>query len=213
MEPILDMLEPRTYRGILTPLFDFGRRRMAPFLRTTPPSDPGLLADIQFLIHRRCTDASLLPIYDDMIEQLRRLLALILTPPSGTVGATSVHSNLHNDEEGPVTAQSPNMNESPEAETPSAVPPMWTKLEAWDILVWQWTQGKDFLPLLEAVNPPQEAVVIFAYCLLALRKLENQWWVEGWADHLMGKTWSLLDEEHRHWVVWATEEMGWIPPR
>jgi hypothetical protein len=74
-------------------------------------------------------------------------------------------------------------------------------------------EGKHFLPLLDAVSPPQEAVVIFAHCLLALRKLESQWYVEGWVDHLMSKTWALLDDEHRHWVVWATEEMGWIPPR
>lgn len=213
MEPILRMLEPQTYRGILTPLFEFGRRRMAPFLRTTPPRDPGLLADIQFLIHRHCTDTRLLPIYDDMIEQLRRLLGLILTPTSGPASTTPTPYNLGSGSDEPDSSQSPSVNQPPAADTPSSAPPAWTKLEAWDILVWQWTQGKDFLPLLEAATPPQEAVVIFAYCLLALRKLENQWWVEGWADHLMGKTWSLLDEEHRHWVVWATEEMGWIPPR
>ncbi|KAK4149940.1 sterol uptake control protein 2 [Chaetomidium leptoderma] len=217
MEPILRMLEPQTYRGVLTPLFDFGRSRMAPFLKTTPPRDPSLLVNIQSLIRRTCTDTHLMPIYDDMIEQLRRILGLILTPSQGIMDTAHVHSYSQSDRERPGGSQLPSINAIltpglPAAAAPAASPAL-ANLEAWDILIWQWTQGKDFLPLLEAVTPPQEAVVIFAYCLLVLRKLENQWWAEGWADHLMGKTWALLDEEHRHWVVWATEEMGWIPPR
>jgi hypothetical protein len=210
MEPILTMLDPRSYRGVLTPLFDFGRRRMGPFLKTTPPRDPSLLVDIQSLIHRTCTDTHLIPIYDDMIEQLRRMLGLILASSRGAMDTVHVHSYSQSDQQHNAP-QSPNINAISLPDPPSPV--AWTNLEAWDMLIWQWTQGKDFLPLLEAVSPPQEAVVIFAYCLLVVRKLENQWWVEGWADHLMGKTWALLDEEHRHWVVWATEEMGWIPPR
>lgn len=200
---------------MLTPLFDFGRGRMQPFLATTPPRDPSLLADIQSIIHRTCANPDLIPIYDDMIEQLRRILGLILAPAPSVMGAAHTHSYSQNGQGGSGVAQSPganSMSESSSSET-LAAPPSWTKLEAWDILIWQWTQGKNFLPLLDAAAPPQEAVVIFAYCVLVLKKLESQWYVEGWADHLMGKTWALLDEEHRHWVVWATEEMGWIPPR
>ncbi|KAK3305593.1 uncharacterized protein B0T15DRAFT_567482 [Chaetomium strumarium] len=200
MEPILHMLNPKEYRGVLTPLFDFGRSRMQPFLKTTPARYPGLLVDVQSLIHRTCTNPDLIPIYDDMIEQLRRILGLVVTPPRCAISLS------HSGHEAPGIAQS----EAPEPSTSST---SCVKLEAWDILVWQWTQGKRFLPLLDVAAPPQEAVVIFAYCLLALRKLESQWYVEGWADHLMAKTWALLDDEHRHWVVWATEEMGWSPPR
>lgn len=207
------MLKPNEYRGVLTPLFDFGRSRMQPFLGVTPPRDPSLLVDVQSLIHRTCANPDLIPIYDNMIEQLRRMLGLILTPSRGALSTAHIHhASSQNGQGGSGAAQSPGTNAIPESST-SAAPPSWTKLEAWDILIWQWTQGKHFLPLLDAVSPPQEAVVIFAYCLLVLRKLENQWYVEGWADHLMSKTWALLDEEHRHWVVWATEEMGWIPPR
>ncbi|KAK4236150.1 sterol uptake control protein 2 [Achaetomium macrosporum] len=213
MEPILHMLNPKEYRGVLTPLFDFGRSRMQPFLKTTPPRDPSLLVDVQSLIHRTCNNPDLIPIYDDMIEQLRRILGLILTPSRGAMGAAHVHSHSQNSQEGSGVAQSAVPESSTSATAAVAAPPSWIKLEAWDILVWQWTQGKHFRPLLDVASPPQEAVVIFAYCLLVLRKLESQWYVEGWADHLMGKTWALLDEEHRHWVVWATEEMGWIPPR
>lgn len=220
MEPILCMLEPQKYRGVLTPLFDFGRRRMQPFLKSTPPPDPSLLVDIQCLIHRTCTDTGIIPIYDDMIEQLRRILGLILAPARGGVGTAHLYSSSL----GSDCSHSPTVNATyehvsgtltPESSTcaVAAASPAWGNLEAWDILIWQWTQGKEFLPLLDVVPVPQEAVAIFAYFLLVLKKLENQWWVEGWADHLMGKTWVLLDEEHRHWVGWATEEMGWVPPR
>lgn len=210
------MLEPQRYRGVLTPLFDFGRRRMRPFLKTTPPRDPNLLLDIQALVHRHCNDARLIPIYDEMIEQLRRILGLLLAPSRGSMGPAhpSPQSNgggFDRSQE----SQSPGVSaiSASAPSTPADASPTWTNLEAWDILIWQWTQGKDFLPLLETIPSPQEAIVIFAYCLVVLRKLENQWWVEGWADHLMSKTWALLDEEHRHWVGWAIEEMGWIPPR
>ncbi|GAB1310099.1 Sterol uptake control protein 2 [Madurella fahalii] len=216
MEPILCMLEPQKYRGVLTPLFDFGRRRMTPFLKSTPPRDPSLLVDVQTLVHRTCTDTDLIPIYDDMIEQLRRMLGLLLTPPRSSLGVAYAHPNDGSLSPSINVRREDNLSMStPESSTSAAAvaSPAWNNLEAWDILIWQWTQGKDFLPLLEAVLPPQEALVIFVYCLLVLRKLENQWWVEGWANHLMGKTWALLDEEHRHWVGWATEEMGWIPPR
>ncbi|KLU90167.1 hypothetical protein MAPG_09133 [Magnaporthiopsis poae ATCC 64411] len=194
MEPILHMLNPREYRGVLTPLFDFGRSRIQPFMGTTPPRDPSLLVDIQSLIRRTCTNPDLIPIYDNTIEHLRRMLGLILPQSRGAVAAADA------------------MPES-STSTSAAAQPTWTKIEPWDILTWQWTQGRDFLPLLETVPPPQEAVVIFAHCLLVLKKLENQWWVEGWADHLMGKIWALLDDEHRHWIGWVIEEMGWIPPR
>ncbi|KAK4247507.1 hypothetical protein C7999DRAFT_41165 [Corynascus novoguineensis] len=208
MEPILRMLEPQTYHGVLTPLFDFGRRRMAPFLKTKPPTDPALLVDFQSLIHRACSDPHLITIYDDIVEQLRRMLGLLLAPPSGAMDEVLIPPYNQSDRGGPNGSQPPSAGIS----SASPVAPAWSKLEAWDILVWQWTQGKDFLPLLESPSPPQEAVAIFAYCLLVLKKLESQWWVEGWADHLMGKTWAILDEEHRHWIGWATEEMGWIPP-
>ncbi|KAK4118846.1 hypothetical protein N657DRAFT_582838 [Parathielavia appendiculata] len=196
MEPILHMLNPKEYRGTLTPLFDYGKSRMRPFLTATPPRDPTLLADLQSSIHRTCTNPDLIPTYDNMIQQLRRMLGLILTPSDGALSLTNG------------TPASP-----ASALAAAAGGSAWTKIEAYDILIWQWTQGRNFLPLLEAASPPQEAVVIFAHCLLVLRKLENQWWAEGWADHLMNKTWAMLDEEHRHWVGWVTEEMGWIPPR
>ncbi|KAM0621322.1 hypothetical protein ACHAQG_006755 [Verticillium nonalfalfae] len=86
------------------------------------------------------------------------------------------------------------------------------RLEGWDVIMWKWQVAKDFLPLLQGANPAQEAVAIFAHFLILIKKVEDQWWLEGWSTHLMGKVWEKLDQEHRLWVQWPIEELGWVPP-
>ncbi|KAM0284405.1 hypothetical protein ACHAQH_001981 [Verticillium albo-atrum] len=95
-----------------------------------------------------------------------------------------------------------------------ATPAMGTgvRLEGWDVIMWKWTVAKDFLPLLQGAHPAQEAVAIFAHFLILIKKVEDQWWLEGWSTHLMGKVWEKLDQEHRLWVQWPIEELGWVPP-
>ncbi|KAI0480378.1 hypothetical protein GGR56DRAFT_671493 [Xylariaceae sp. FL0804] len=56
-----------------------------------------------------------------------------------------------------------------------------------------------------------EAVAIFAFFCVLLKRLEKQWWLAGWADHLIAKSFYLLDEEHRLWIRWPLEEIGWVP--
>jgi hypothetical protein len=187
MEPIITLLEPGTYRGALTPLFNFGRNRIQMFSSNLPLHNPALLAELKVLVHSNCLDVELLPVYDRVIEHLRRMLDLILRHEDST--DTAQHEAI-----------------AGVSRPPSAI-------EAWDILTWQWTVGKDFLPLLQGSRPRQEAVSIFAHFLVMLRKLESQWWLEGWADNLMGKVWAVLDEEHRTWVNWPMEELSWVPPR
>ncbi|KAI1333783.1 hypothetical protein F5Y15DRAFT_403972 [Xylariaceae sp. FL0016] len=77
-----------------------------------------------------------------------------------------------------------------------------------DAFVWIFMVADDFLPLLRA--PTQEALTIFAYFCILLKRLERQWWMHGWADHLIAKTHSLLDDEHKLWIRWPIEEMGWV---
>ena len=85
-------------------------------------------------------------------------------------------------------------------------------LEAWDIFIWKWSAAGDFLPLLQGPEARQEAVAIFAHFLIMMKKLENQWWIEGWATHLIEKAWAMLDQERRLWIQWPIEELGWVPP-
>ena len=77
-----------------------------------------------------------------------------------------------------------------------------------DAFVWIFEVAGDFLPLLR--DTTQEAVAIFAFFTVFLSKAGSQWCLHGWADHLIDKCYTLLDEEHRVWIQWPLEEMGWV---
>ncbi|KAK8137300.1 Sterol uptake control protein 2 [Apiospora sp. TS-2023a] len=77
-----------------------------------------------------------------------------------------------------------------------------------DAFVWIFEVATDFLPLLR--DTTQEAVAIFAFFTVFLSKAGSQWCLHGWAEHLIGKCYALLDEEHRSWIQWALEEMGCV---
>ncbi|KAH8163202.1 hypothetical protein CIB48_g5041 [Xylaria polymorpha] len=81
--------------------------------------------------------------------------------------------------------------------------------EVTDIFVWVFQVGDDFVPLLRA--PTQSAMAILAFFCVLLRGLKSQWWLNGWADYLMAKSYALLDSEHRLWIQWPMEEIGYIP--
>ncbi|KAH7136827.1 hypothetical protein B0J13DRAFT_640390 [Dactylonectria estremocensis] len=83
-------------------------------------------------------------------------------------------------------------------------------LDIMDAFIWHFDVAKDFMPLLKV--PKQEAVAIFAHHCLILSKLQNVFWLQGWDKFLMSRAWEILDEEHRLWIQWPVEEMGWVPP-
>lgn len=78
-----------------------------------------------------------------------------------------------------------------------------------DAFLWIHEVAGDLLPLLRDTR--QEAVAIFAFFSVFLKRAGSQWYVQGWADHLIAKCYDLLDEEHRLWIQWPLEEIGWIP--
>ncbi|ETS77969.1 hypothetical protein PFICI_10031 [Pestalotiopsis fici W106-1] len=78
-----------------------------------------------------------------------------------------------------------------------------------DAFVWIFEVAEDLLPLLRV--PTQEAVAIFAFFAVLLKRMEKHWYLHGWADHLIAKSYHLLDEEHRLWIQWPLQETGWIP--
>jgi hypothetical protein len=92
-----------------------------------------------------------------------------------------------------------------QAEAPAA-----TQYEMIDAFIWLFVMAEDLVPLLRA--PKQEAVAIFAFFCVLLKKLEGQWWIQGWGRHLIANAHELLDEEGRLWIHWAVQEMGWVPP-
>lgn len=70
-----------------------------------------------------------------------------------------------------------------------------------DIFIWISVVIRDFMPLLASQHPPQEALTIFCYFSMLLRKLGSQWWLDRWAFNMLLRLYELLDEEHKTWVV------------
>ncbi|KAF8857555.1 hypothetical protein BDZ45DRAFT_674606 [Acephala macrosclerotiorum] len=81
--------------------------------------------------------------------------------------------------------------------------------ETGDIFFWVFKVPDEYLQLLK--QHTQESLAIFAYFCVVLKRLDAHWWMEGWSTHLMARIWNLLDEEHRLWIRWPVEEIGWIP--
>ncbi len=79
-----------------------------------------------------------------------------------------------------------------------------------DAFIWVFIVAEDLLPLLR--RPTQEAVAIFAFFCVLLKKLDGHWWMQGWGGHLIAHVYDLLDEEGRLWIHWAVQEIGWVPP-
>ncbi|KAJ0309114.1 hypothetical protein COL516b_003012 [Colletotrichum fioriniae] len=165
---LLKELDPHTYAGPLTPMFNHGRER---YMHTRDDSkiQSDLLADLQRLVNKTCADAALLPIYNRAIDELRRTLSVFLWDGGRGMDIT-------------------------------------------DAFVWKYLMAEDFLPLLKSPGHTQEAVAIFSHFCILLKRLENEWWLQGWATHLISRAWAVLDQDHRLWIQWPIEELGWVPP-
>lgn len=82
-------------------------------------------------------------------------------------------------------------------------------LESSDVFIFLFRVSGDYLSLLK--DRTQESLAIFAHFCIVANKIENHWWAQGWSDHLMSQIYAMLDEEHRLWVRWPMEEIGWLP--
>lgn len=78
-----------------------------------------------------------------------------------------------------------------------------------DAFVWLYRVNEDYLQLLR--ERTQVALTIFGFACVLLKRLEFQWWVRGWSTHIISIVYNLVDEEHRLWLRWPIEEIGWIP--
>ncbi|KLU85829.1 hypothetical protein MAPG_04849 [Magnaporthiopsis poae ATCC 64411] len=79
-----------------------------------------------------------------------------------------------------------------------------------DCFVWIFGVHDDLVPRLRARE--QEAVAVFAHLCVMLKRLDAYWWMQGWAERLMQTSYRMLDHEHRLWLQWPADEIGWIPP-
>lgn len=186
------MMDIQNYQGPLSPLFAFGKTRWRRLYGGDIVADPSILAELQERVSKSCDDPDLLRLYEKVLSQLRNLLSILF--PSSHFGSDSRSAT--------------NDGDTPMANNATVSP---STLDPWDILVFTWYMV-DFWGVLQPAQPPQEALAIFAHLLIVFKKVENQWWLEGWATHVMEKVWVLLDDEHKLWVQWPIEELGWVPP-
>ncbi|GIK05172.1 hypothetical protein Aspvir_009275 [Aspergillus viridinutans] len=89
---------------------------------------------------------------------------------------------------------------------------LWSDTGVWetgDVFVWLLLVSEEFLMFLREQR--YVALVIFGYFCPLLRRLEWMWWLEGWSVHLLSRIHGLLDKEHRTWIQWPMEQLGWRP--
>jgi hypothetical protein len=85
------------------------------------------------------------------------------------------------------------------------------RIETGDVMVWIMHVSDEYVNRLR--KHTQVSLVILGFFCVILRMLDSHWFMEGWATHLISKIYHLLDEEHRLWIRWPIEEIGWIPPK
>jgi len=83
------------------------------------------------------------------------------------------------------------------------------ELDIADAFVWHFATAESFMPLLQ--QGKQEAVVIFAHSLIIFSTVNWSRWFNGWDTFLLARAWDVLDPEHRLWIQWPIEEIGWMP--
>lgn len=77
------------------------------------------------------------------------------------------------------------------------------------VFIWMYRIPEGFLALLRQKDT--EALCVLAFFCVLINKLEHNWWIDGWAVHLMERIYAAIDDLHRLWIRWPIEELGWIP--
>lgn len=83
-------------------------------------------------------------------------------------------------------------------------------IEIVDAFVWHFTAPESFMLFLKQQR--QAAVCIFVHSLILFHAFNSNHWLHGWDTFLLSRAWEMLDEEHRLWIQWPIEEIGWVPP-
>lgn len=73
---------------------------------------------------------------------------------------------------------------------------------------WLYKVEDSFVECLQRREPV--ALVVLAYFCVLLNDMGSTWWVAGWVDHLMSEIHDSLHGEHKMWLRWPVQEIGWI---
>ncbi|KAL1955589.1 hypothetical protein VTO42DRAFT_8392 [Malbranchea cinnamomea] len=74
------------------------------------------------------------------------------------------------------------------------------------IFVWPVTIPQSYLVHLSECRP--EAMVILAHYAALLQRVDDQWYMKGWAHYLVKQIDSALDEGWKPWLSWPKEVTG-----
>jgi hypothetical protein len=74
------------------------------------------------------------------------------------------------------------------------------------IFVWPIAIPKNYLPLLRDQKP--EAMVILAHYSALLQRVDDQWYMTGWARNIVQQVDAALGEAWQGWLAWPKEVTG-----
>lgn len=75
---------------------------------------------------------------------------------------------------------------------------------------WLFRMNDNFLERLQQHEPIP--LTIYAHFVVLIRTMEQFWYMQGWTHHVMGGIWDSMPQEHRAWLHWPIEKVGWIKP-
>ena len=76
------------------------------------------------------------------------------------------------------------------------------------MFIWLFRILDEYVQLLNQRR--QEALVVFAFFCVILKRFDHIWYMSGWSTHILGNIWYMLDEQHRLWIQWPMEETGLV---
>ncbi|ETS81539.1 hypothetical protein PFICI_06541 [Pestalotiopsis fici W106-1] len=77
------------------------------------------------------------------------------------------------------------------------------------VLAWPYLASNEYIEMLG--QRQGVAMVILAHYCVLLQSLNGCWWMQGWPSYLIENIWQALDAQHRLWIQWPMEEVGWHP--
>ncbi|KAH6972488.1 hypothetical protein BKA56DRAFT_557041 [Ilyonectria sp. MPI-CAGE-AT-0026] len=73
------------------------------------------------------------------------------------------------------------------------------------IMGWLYRLEDEFITQLEAKEPLP--LILLAYFAVLLKSLASFWFMEGWAQHLLGEVNGILDSQYSRWLVWPASRI------
>jgi hypothetical protein len=74
------------------------------------------------------------------------------------------------------------------------------------ILLWMMVVPDEFITLVQEHVP--EALCIFAYYCVPLKRLDDLWFMQGWSRDLIENIYFLLGRSYRGYLAWPMQEIG-----